>query len=799
MNTHGEYVDERVVGGGRPVRRTRITALLVVALAAAVLGPAALLGSGPASASAATSASAASTTAPEVAPPPASAPSATSTPVPQNNLTPSPSAPTSPPVGRPVPPTIADPGDITSGTVRFSGAGTAGHVLRVSGPAATGPAGCTATVAASGTWSCLAPVASGPRQVFTVLDRTAPGLGAGHTPASDVIVPPTVTTARPTNGPVSGTGHAGSTVTLSVSGAGAGSGAEHTATVGRDGRWTLSLAGATSAAAGSTRLSVTATQTASTADGYRSDLRSASSTPVTITLDRAAPDAPRITSPGAGDRVLVQPVTVSGTGEPRALLTVYVDRAPVCRVDVPASGRWTCTTAGSTLRAGSRTISAAQEDAAGNFSRSSADVVVRVERSSTTPTGSAPAGSTPAGSTGPGDAGSRPAGAATGATGDGPGAGSGTVGGHGHAGTPGATGTDGGTAGSAAGGGGGGGSTDVPAGPHGPDWSGPAGDWTASTSYDRTVPTIQAAFSWTTVLVAVAVAAGFLLLVAGPLTLVASAAGARLRNPFAGVLGRNRPLAERRRGDEPLPSWAPITVGILAVGVCTVLGVGVSLEARYVRLAIAVLLGAAVLAATVVLASRWAAGADRGAIGFRVSPWLVLAALVACGVTRASDLSPAVIVGVVLLPVGRPRPDTAALRIGSAVAAGARSATWRSVALLGVAAVGWVLHSLTPGAGFWGSIVSEFATTLCVGGLGAVVTTMLPLAGSAGQSLLEESRGRYVAIAALAVALTAAVYSGSAGTHVSPVVLVVVAGACTLAAVASRIWLHARAASVRIR
>ncbi|MDP4335389.1 hypothetical protein Q7F20_18615, partial [Curtobacterium sp. A7_M15] len=306
------------------------------------------------------------------------------------------------------------------------------------------------------------------------------------------------------------------------------------------------------------------------------------------------------------------------------------------------------------------------------------------------------------------------------------------------------------------------------------DWSGPAGDWTASTAYDTTVPTIQAAFTWRTVLVATGVAAGFLVLIAAPLALVAGVARDRIRSPFAGLLGRNRPRAERRRGDDVLPTWASITVAVLVVGLCTLLGVGVSLEARYVRLAIAVLLGAAVLTTTIVLATRWAAGTDRSTIGFRVSPWLVLAALVTCGLTRTFDLSPAVIVGAVLVPVGRPDVDTQALRLGSAIASGARSATWRSIALLVVAAAGWIVHSLTPGSGFWVSLVSEFAITLCVGGLGAVVTTLLPVAGSAGQALLASSRGRYAAIAAVAVALAAAVYSGSAGTHVSPVALVVV-------------------------
>lgn len=774
MNTRRENVDGQAVGGDGHVRRTRFTvlaasaAVLVAGLLTVVATPAVAT---PEAAASVPSTTVAATLAV------AETPAPTSTPVPQNQLTPAP--PTTPPSGRPVRPTIADPGDITSSTARFHGTGTAGHAIRVTGPVATGTAGCSTTVRDDGSWSCVAAVRSGPQQVFTVQDRTNAGVGSASAPASDIVVPPTVTTARPTNGPVSGTGYAGATVTLSVSG----STTDRTATVGRDGRWTISLGRATPGAGGDARPVVTATQTASTAAGYRSDLRSAASAPVTITLDRTAPAAPRITAPTAGQRVDAQPAAVSGTGEPGAVLTVYVDRAPVCRTDVPASGRWSCSTSGSTLLGGTRSFTATQQDAAGNFSRSSAAVRVRVAQSSGSsgePTGS---------SSGPGTPGSGSASATSSATGTasgngpGPGSADGGATSTGAAGGPGTgTGVTGGTSNGATGGVGG---TGPGSGHAGLDWSGPAGDWTASTRYDTTVPTIQTVFSWRTVLVATAVAAGFLVLIAGPLALVAGTVRGRVRNPFAGVLGRNRPRAERRRGDDALPTWVSIAIAVAVVGLCTVLGVGVSPEARYVRLAIAVLLGAGALTTTVVLAARWAAGSDRRTIGFRVSPWLVLAALVACAVTRSLDLSPAVIVGVVLVPVGRSDLDTAALRLGSSIVAGARSATWRSVALLVVAAAGWVLHSLTPGSGFWISFVSEFAITLCVGGLGAVVATLLPLTGSAGHALLTQSRGRYVAIAAVAVALAAAVYSGTAGTHVSPVALAVIAALCTVAAVGS--------------
>ncbi len=241
---------------------------------------------------------------------------------------------------------------------------------------------------------------------------------------------------------------------------------------------------------------------------------------------------------------------------------------------------------------------------------------------------------------------------------------------------------------------------------------------------------------------ATAVAAGFLVLVTTPLALVGAAARGRLRtawlrNPFAGVLGRNRTRAERRLGDDVLPTWAAVALGVGIVTVATLLGVGVGLEARYVRLAVAVLAGSAVLTAAVVVATHWAAGRDRGTVGFRVSPWLVLAALVACALTRTTDVSPALVVGAVLVPVGRPGADTGALRLGSGLAASVRSATARTGALLVVTAVGWVLHSVTPDTGFWAALGSEFATTLCVGGIGALVVSLVPVAGSAGATLLD--------------------------------------------------------------
>jgi hypothetical protein len=130
------------------------------------------------------------------------------------------------------------------------------------------------------------------------------------------------------------------------------------------------------------------------------------------------------------------------------------------------------------------------------------------------------------------------------------------------------------------------------------------------------------------------------------------------------------------------------------------------------------------------------------------------------------------------------------VRVGAGLATCARGATWRSVTLLGLAAVGWVLHSVTPSSGFAGSLVSEFASTLCVGGLGSLVVTLLPLRGSAGVALASVSRARYAGLAAVGVGLAAAVYSGPTGTHVPAAAMT--AGVAVVVASAACVWAWSR-------
>ena len=700
-------------------------------------------------------------------------------------------SPTPPSGGTPTAPTIVDPGDITTALARFSGRATPGHQVRVAEPAVPSASVCRALTSTAGSWSCVGTVRSGPAQVFTVLDTTASALPSADAAPSDVIVPPTIDARRPTTGTVTGTGQPGATVTVSRSG----STAVLTAVVTAAGTWTARWGSGASAPADGT-VSVSATQTASTATGYRSDLRSAASAARTLVVDRTAPAAPRITAPSGSAAVGPQRVRIAGTAEPQTVVTAYVDSTAVCRASVAADGTWSCRGADS-LRAGTHEVRAVAQDEAGNTSAAATATTFRVagDASSAPPTstpGATPGSGAGSGAHGGGTHGDGP-GSADGTTGPTSGTGAGPTGGTDPTGGAG-NGTDSsgdGTPGSALPGGG----PSSHAG--GPDWTGPAGDWTVATGYDHAVPTIQSAFSWRTLAIAGGVAAAFLLLVAGPGRVLAGALRGRVPFGAARFTGRNRTRSERRHGDDAVASWVTITIGIAVAGLLALLGTGIALEARYVRLAIGVVAGVAVLSAAVVLATRWTAGEDRHTVTYRLSPGLLLAAVLASGLTRAADLSPALVVGVLLVPVARTDLDTAALHLGRSVAACARSATWRSVALLVLAVVGWVLHSVTPSVGFAGSLVSEFASTLCVGGLGSLVVTLLPLRGTAGAALASVSRPRYAALAAVGVGLAAAVYSGAAGTHVPVAAMATGVGVVLVAAAAAWAWLRVDGAAVR--
>jgi hypothetical protein len=77
-----------------------------------------------------------------------------------------------------------------------------------------------------------------------------------------------------------------------------------------------------------------------------------------------------VTSPRTNSRVVTEPVTFSGTGEPNGFLNVYVDASPVCGASVSSAGRWSCAASG--IKHGVHAVQAIQSDLAGNFSDPSA-------------------------------------------------------------------------------------------------------------------------------------------------------------------------------------------------------------------------------------------------------------------------------------------------------------------------------------------------------------------------------------------------------------------------------------------
>jgi len=131
-----------------------------------------------------------------------------------------------------------------------------------------------------------------------------------------------------------------------------------TATVQPDGTWSC-----TSSTLPDGNHTIQATQTDPA--GNTSD----PSKPVNITVDTVKPDAPVIKTPAAGSLTNNNTPTITGTGEPGAVVNVTDGNGnTLCSaVKVASDGTWSCTSAVK-LPDGSNTITATQTDPAGNQS-----------------------------------------------------------------------------------------------------------------------------------------------------------------------------------------------------------------------------------------------------------------------------------------------------------------------------------------------------------------------------------------------------------------------------------------------
>ena len=206
---------------------------------------------------------------------------------------------------------------------------------------------------------------------------------------------------------------------------------------------------------------------------------------------------------------------------------------------------------------------------------------------------------------------------------------------------------------------------------------------------------------------------------------------------------------------------------------------GVDDQVRYLRLTVAVMLGLGFLNVVGVvlvnrLGSRWQGVSGR----VRFMPLLLIAALLAAAVSRATGIQPLVIAGVLI-------------GIGFTSAVGARARAIVSLAeigtVTGLAAVAWLLHGLIASSeGFWSLFAGETLATVALAGLGSVVVLVLPIATLPGRAVFEWSRPVWLAMVTV-VALIGSVAILAGGGTMFPIVAAVLA-AGGFAALSVAIW-----------
>ncbi|MCL1840491.1 MAG: Ig-like domain-containing protein, partial [Propionibacteriaceae bacterium] len=288
--------------------------------------------------------------------------------------------------------TAPAPGSFTNNpTPAISGTGEANAHLVVYDE--SGEVVCGADVDGNGHWTCT-PVISLPEGANTLTanqtddaGNASPDATVSFTVDTQAPAPPVVTGPaagaviaqnRPT---ISGTGEAGASLVVTENGA-----TVCTATVGADGTWTC----VPTQALDNGDHTITAKQT------DRAGNQSGPSTPVTFAVDADKPAPPAITGPASGSTLTDPTPAISGTGEPLAHVVVTEGGNVLCEADVAADGQWACTPE-TELTDGTHTITATQQDAAGNQSDPSPSVTFAVDAHNPDPpviTAPAPGGTT---------------------------------------------------------------------------------------------------------------------------------------------------------------------------------------------------------------------------------------------------------------------------------------------------------------------------------------------------------------------------------------------------------------------
>ncbi|ROS51486.1 hypothetical protein [Frigoribacterium sp. PhB24] len=640
--------------------------------------------------------------------------------------TPTPAPSIGQPGADPVAPTIRDVGDRDVNAVVVAGTGSAGATVRVLDPRVPSRALCEVTLPSdepgSASWSCPVVLENGADQTLTVRDVTNSAVvdDAVSAPFS-VLGPPTVQGGPAVGGKLAGTAFPGARVTVG------GGAAPVSATADGTGAWSALLPSSTWPTG---RYTVTASQSS---DSVPAVPRSATSTGVVVTIDRDAPAAPVVTAPRAGERVTTQPIIFSGSGEDGATVTAYVDSTPVCQATV-SGGAWRCTSSDAALPEGGHVVQAAQIDAAVNVGPPSAGISITV---ASTAAATAPPSASAAPTPGPGATGDPavPAEPPVGAS-------AAPVPGDGSGGTPG----------------------DEGGGPTGATT--PAtGSWAAATTFGRDLPTVGQAMTGTGWLLALGLAAAFVVLVVAPTRLLATALTGRLTPRGPRLTGRNRrrelPTSFSTATLDPRVAAAlTVAAGAAVVG----LAAGLDDEVRYARLLAGIAIGVALVNVLAIVVPTLLVARSRGrGARVRMSPRLLLVAVVACAVTRLFGLDPPLVLGVVLVgSLVTPGSTAPRRRPGESDDREAGMPALVQVAVLAVVSAGaWAVHGALPATGgFVTELALETSATVCLTGLGSLVLALVPVGSLPGRRIWAWSRPLHVALTVVGVAAAAAVLTG---------------------------------------
>jgi hypothetical protein len=634
--------------------------------------------------------------------------------------------------------------ELVGGSVPFSGTGEPGAGIDLFADAGGQPL-CSVEADSSGAWSCEVALESGP----SVTVRAVQSVGGEQAETSVVIAVLNAPTAGPggggtvSSGTVMGTGAAGATVTASVGGA------TCTSTVDASGGWFCALE--RGLASGSYEL--TASQVAPWSNGRSSP----SSAPTTLTLDVDAPTPPGVTIPASP--VPASGAAFSGTGENGATVTVFAGPNSLCQA-VVTGGVWSCTAAA--LDGGVYAVSAIQQDSAGNISEESARVSVAF---------GAPAAASPAPTPAPAPATPRPSA------------------------TPTAGPVQSGADPTAA----------SPLQPQAqPDATAEApaeaapGGWSASTRFSAGMQPAfgtAGAIDWT---LALGIGLAVIALLAVPARLLAGTLrGLRPvpESPRVGgrLTGRNRSRHEEFEVAPSLPWSSRVTsvFALIAAATITVLSVPVTDEPAYLRLLVAVILGILAVNAVAALVPRLIARIVVGvSVEVRLRPVFLLVSVGATLLSRALDLDPALVFGLVF---GLSLSASASRRLEGLLAALQAS----SLVVVGATALlvsGSLSNRTTAAAsGTIDAFATEFITTVALSALGGAAVLLLPLGGLPGRHLLRWKPLLWLLLAVVSFTLLAGALSSALGALGGGAGLILLA-LCALgfAALCLTVWLWAR-------